>query len=209
MFTGIIEQFGQITVAEHRPEGTLMTVRLLASSDNPEGWTFKIGESIAIDGVCTTIISHTNTEFTIEASPETLSKTTFGFYTPGMRVNLEKPVTPSTPLGGHFVTGHVDGTAMILSKTPEGISCVYCFRLNSPELAKYLIPKGSIAISGISLTVNTVEEDRFSTAIIPHTLSHTTLGDQPMGGLVNIETDLLGKYVHRLLHFEEKQRIFS
>lgn len=206
MFTGLIEQIGTIIQAVHTSEGSKITVRLQAISPR---WALQTGESIAIDGACTTVISHSNegslSEFIIEASPETLSKTTFGSYQPGMRVNLEKPVTPNALLGGHFVTGHVDGAAVLLSKTPEGISWIYRFQLKDPELAQYLIPKGSIAVSGISLTVNTVENDVFSVAIIPHTLSQTNLDDQPIGGTLNIETDILGKYVHRLLQFKSKE----
>lgn len=194
MFTGLIEEVGTIAAVEGTAEGSRIAVSASKVLEDAA-----LGDSIAIDGVCTTVIELSPDRFVIEASPETLSKTTFTRYRPGARVNLERPLTPVSRLGGHYVTGHVDGLARIAAITPQGNSVIYAFEVESPELAELLVPKGSVAVLGISLTVNTVERNRFSVAIIPHTLSHTSLGDYQAGDRVNIETDLLGKYVRRLL----------
>ena len=197
MFTGLIETIGQITSVETSNSGSRLTVAVADPSFLADART---GDSIAIDGVCTTVIAlEDHHRFSIEASPETLAKTTFASYAAGKRVNLERPLTPQSRIGGHFVTGHADGTADILAKFEEGNSWVYRFRLNTPGLACFLIEKGSVAVNGISLTVNTVQNEAFTVAIIPHTLAHTSLGDYGIDDTVNIETDLLGKYVARLL----------
>jgi riboflavin synthase len=158
-----------------------------------------LGDSVAVDGACMTVIAFDEKTFSFEASPESLSKTNFYGFTPGKRVNLERPLTPSSRIGGHYVTGHVDGLARIAAITEEGNSWVYEFEVPDAELAELLIPKGSVAVLGISLTVNTVTGKRFTVAIIPHTRAHTNLIDYAVGDQVNIETDLLGKYVRRLL----------
>ncbi|MBK8189129.1 MAG: riboflavin synthase [Vampirovibrionales bacterium] len=194
MFTGLIEEVGVVQAVDASPAGSTITVSardVLQDAD--------IGASIAIDGVCTTIVAKTLGAFTIEASPETLSKTTFGDYRSGVRVNLERPLRPADRIGGHFVSGHVDGRARVVSVQEDGISFIYHFRLLDPALASYFIEKGSVAVDGISLTVNTIEGLVFSVAIIPHTLSHTSLGDRAPDTLVNIETDLIGKYIKRLV----------
>ncbi|MEB3286667.1 MAG: riboflavin synthase [Vampirovibrionales bacterium] len=206
MFTGLIEAIGHIHTVSQSTEGSRITIRVPDAAFLAEA---RLGDSIAIDGACTTVVSldeiEGETAFSIEASPETLSKTTFRYYEKGKRrVNLERPLTPTSRLGGHFVTGHVDGTANVLAKFREGNSWIYRFLLDDPSLAAYLIPKGSVTVNGISLTVNTVEKQAFTVAIIPHTLTHTNLGDfSPAGDdgfdTVNIECDLLGKYVHKLL----------
>lgn len=203
MFTGLIEEIGMIAAVEQTAAGSRLSIEAKTVLSDA-----KLGDSIAIDGVCTTVIALDNDTFTIEASPETLAKTTFKYLTPGKRVNLERPLTPTSRIGGHFVTGHVDGTASVIARFEEGNSWIYRMLLDQPELGVYLIPKGSIAVSGISLTVNTVEEKAgktiFTVAIIPHTLTHTSLGDYQPGteahqDTVNIECDMLGKYVARLL----------
>lgn len=194
MFTGLIEEVGRVASVQHRSEGSRLVVNAKTVLHG-----VALGDSIAIDGVCTTVVAFDTQSFTIEASPETLSKTTFGRLQAGSAVNLERPLTPSSRIGGHYVTGHVDGLAKLLSKTPEGISLIVRFELENDDLAQYVVPKGSIAIAGISLTVNTVESRVFSVAIIPHTMSHTNLGQLAVGNPVNIETDLLGKYVKKLL----------
>jgi len=192
MFTGLIEAVGHIQSIQQTPAGCTLVVH---APDILDG--VQLGDSIAIDGVCTTVVAFTPQTFTIEASPETLSKTVMGQYQPNSRVNLERPLLPTSRLGGHFVSGHVDGLARLVLTRPEGISTVYRFALQTPEQAVYLIPKGSIAISGISLTLNTVEDAQFEVAIIPHTLAHTNMGSFRTGDLVNIETDMIGKYLYR------------
>lgn len=194
MFTGLIEEVGTVVAVQHQISGSRITVEAKMVVDG-----VKLGDSIAIDGVCTTVVAFDKRSFQIEASPETMRVTNFGRFKAGVRVNLERPLTPTSRIGGHYVTGHVDGQAILLSKSPEGMAVVMTFELASDELAQYVIPKGSIAVCGISLTVNTVDGRRFSVAIIPHTLSHTGLGDVALGESVNIETDLLGKYVHRFV----------
>lgn len=194
MFTGLVESCGTVKAVQQTASGSTLTIQAPEILDG-----VKLGDSIAIDGVCTTVIAFDTQTFTIEASPETLSKTTFKALKPGTRVNLERPLTPTSRIGGHYVTGHVDGLAKLVSKTPEGISVILTFELESDELAQYVVAKGSIAIAGISLTVNTVKHRQLSVAIIPHTLTKTNLGELNVGDAVNIETDLLGKYVKKLL----------
>ncbi len=194
MFTGLIEEVGIVDSIETTESGSVLKIRARTVLEG-----LKTGDSLAIDGVCTTVVRFTPENFTIEASPETLSKTILGTLQPGSKVNLERPLTPTSRLGGHFVTGHVDGTALIISKEQDGMSWIYHFRLDSPELAPLLISKGSVTVNGISLTVNTVDKHIFSVAIIPHTLTHTNLGDYGPDSRVNIETDMLGKYVQRLM----------
>jgi len=194
MFTGLIEEIGEITAMSQSETGAIITIGAKTVLQQ-----VALGDSIAIDGVCTTVVRFTPETFTIEASPETLSITTFRFYESGRRVNLERPLTPNARLGGHFVTGHVDSPAVVIGKEAAGNSWVFHFRLMDEALAPLLITKGSVAIDGISLTVNEVNRSVFSVAIIPHTWENTTVHQWTLDGLVNIETDLLGKYVQKLL----------
>lgn len=194
MFTGLIEEVGVIATVESGSEGSRISVSASKVLENVQ-----LGDSIAVDGACMTVVAFTESAFTFEASPESLSKTNFSTFQPGKRVNLERPLTPTSRIGGHYVTGHVDGLATVISRVQQGNSQVFTFEVDSSQLAELLIPKGSVTILGISLTVNMVDKSRFSLAIIPHTLSHTNLDDYQPGDRVNIETDLLGKYVRRLL----------
>lgn len=201
MFTGLIEEIGVVTAVETTSADSRMTIqgsRMTVQADRVLA-NAQLGDSIAVDGACMTVVALTENSFSFEASPESLSKTNLGRCQPGTRVNLERPLTPTSRIGGHYVTGHVDGQATITSIEPQGNSIIYTFSIADPALAELLVPKGSVAILGISLTVNTVEDNRFSVAIIPHTLAHTNLGDYQPGDSVNIETDLLGKYVRRLV----------
>jgi len=194
MFTGLIEEVGTIAAVDSAPGGSRIRV---AARKVLEG--VQPGDSIAIDGACMTVVDFDESSFSFEASPESMARTNFLRFAPGTRVNLERPLTPESRIGGHYVTGHVDGQATIVSRVEDGNSRIYTFLAADPALAELLVPKGSVAILGISLTANTVEGNRFSVAIIPHTLAHTNLGDYDIGDGVNIETDLLGKYVRRLL----------
>ncbi|MCA9789327.1 MAG: riboflavin synthase [Cyanobacteria bacterium HKST-UBA04] len=197
MFTGLIETVGTLLEAEDSQGG----MRFVVEAAVPSGYLadVAVGESIAIDGVCTTVVSCDGKRFAFEASPETLRKTTFGQLKPGVSVNLERALLPTTRLGGHFVSGHIEGTAVLKSRMSEGNAKVLAFELEQPELALYVIEKGSIALSGISLTVNTIDEATLTVAIIPHTLEQTNLGCLQVGQRVNVETDMVGKYVHKLL----------
>lgn len=199
MFTGLIQ--------------TLATIQSIVpvQSDNPkEGMTvtltaqhiaspLKQGESIALNGVCTTVTKLNNTTFSVELSPETLEVTTFLALQPSQVVNMERCLTLADPLGGHIVSGHIDSKAVCIDKQQDGNCWRYDFRLMTPEHASLLIPKGSIAIDGISLTLNTVQNHQFSVAIIPHTLEHTNLQHIKPDTLVNIECDMMGKYVQRYM----------
>jgi len=194
MFTGLIEEVGAVSAVESSSAGSRISVSAAKILENVQ-----LGDSIAVDGACMTVVAFDEQGFTFEASPESLSKTNLSGFRPGRRVNLERPLTPVSRIGGHYVTGHVDGMATLVSKVEQGNSIILTFEVDSRELAELFVPKGSVTVLGISLTVNTVEGQRFSVAIIPHTLTHTNLGDYQPGDRVNIETDLLGKYVRRLM----------
>jgi riboflavin synthase len=195
MFTGLIEEVGLVLAAEQNAAGSRFTIGASHILDA----TTQLGDSIAVDGACMTVVALDTNSFSFEASPESLARTTIGTWQPGRRVNLERPLTPTSRIGGHYVTGHIDGLARLINKEVQGNSTVLSFEVDTDELAELLVSKGSVAILGISLTVNTVANRRFQVAIIPHTLAHTSLGDYQIGDSVNIETDLLGKYVRRLL----------
>ncbi len=157
-----------------------------------------IGDSIAVNGACLTAIACGEGLFSAEVSPETLQRSTLGDLGPGSPVNLERALRLSDRLGGHLVTGHVDAVARVLERVRDGNAMRFAFRLD-PAVNRLLVEKGSVAIDGISLTVNVVTADTFSVAVIPHTLQVTTLRNLQVGSRVNIETDLIGKYVDRLL----------
>ena len=199
MFTGLIEEVGTITAIDTSAIDTLKEGSRFAVQAKTVLEGVVLGDSIAIDGACMTVIAFDSQGFHFEASPESLSKTTLSSLVVGRRVNLERPLTPVSRIGGHYVTGHVDGLAKVVSIQQAGNSWLYTFEVPQVELAELLIPKGSVAVSGISLTVNTVVQNRFSVAIIPHTLAHTNLADYQVNDWVNVEMDLLGKYVRRFL----------
>jgi len=159
---------------------------------------FEIGESIALDGACLTVVAREKGRFEVEASPETLRRTNLETWGPGTPVNLERALRLSDRLGGHLVLGHVDAVTRIFERRPEGGSLVISFALER-SLAPFVIEKGSVAIDGVSLTVNQVEADRFSVQLIPETQGRTTLVGKSIGAGVNLETDVIGKYVARLL----------
>lgn len=193
MFTGIIQGFG--TVAEKRAAGGGVVLALEADFDltDPEE-----GESIAVNGTCLTARNITGNRFLADVSPESLSCTGMGSLSVGSRVNLERALRLSDRLGGHIVSGHIDGLATVEERRSAGDFTLFVFSLD-PGLTKYVIAKGSITINGVSLTVNGCEHSRFSVSIIPHTLSSTTLGELKQGDKVNIEVDIIGKYVEKLL----------
>lgn len=193
MFTGLIEDLG--TLQEIRT-GTDQA-RLTVATGLPMA-ELTLGESIAINGVCLTVTSFGDGAFCADVSPETLKCTSLGRLTRGSRVNLERALRLSDRLGGHLVTGHVDGLGRIVERRKDGNAWFFKFQTDAAVCA-FLVAKGSVTIDGISLTVNEVFEDTFSLAIIPHTLSMTTLQDRKIGEEVNIETDLIGKYVARFL----------
>ncbi|MFQ5478466.1 MAG: riboflavin synthase [Candidatus Binatia bacterium] len=193
MFTGIIESNGEVLSAEVLEEGK----RLLISTSIPVD-ELSLGESIAVDGACMTVTVTGRGFFAVDVSAESLRCTTLGFFHPGRRVNLERSLKLGDRLGGHVVSGHVDGIGELKSVRPEGESSIYTFHLGE-KLARLLVEKGSVAVDGISLTCFNCGASSFDVAVIPHTLEVTTLGDRRSGDRVNIETDLLGKYVARLI----------
>lgn len=165
----------------------------------------KIGDSISVDGACLTVFKLSGHIFTLDVSPETLQRTTLSSAKDGQSVNLEMPLKMSDPLGGHFVSGHVDGTGEIVETTPEGNSIRYRFRVPR-EIGRYLIEKGSVAVDGISLTVTECDDREFSVSVIPHTAQQTTLGKKKVGDRVNIENDLIAKYVEKFGRRQEGPR---
>jgi riboflavin synthase len=193
MFTGIIEDVGEVVRWEKRGEaGVLVVATKLAVSE------MELGASIAVNGACLTVTDKTGSRFKVDVSPETLKRTTFGALKKGHLVNLERPLKLSDRLGGHLVTGHIDGVAVAEKIQKKGEFTFYTFRV-AASLRRQFVPKGSVAVDGISLTVNECVDRRFSIAAIPFTLKHTNLRDLRVGAKVNIETDLIGKYVQQLL----------
>ena len=193
MFTGIVEEMGAITSLDKTLAGTRMTI--LASTVMGD---LKIGDSVSVNGICLTVVSKGERDFSVEVSPETLSVTTLGHLTAGAPVNLERPMKLNERIGGHLVAGHVDGVGTIRSRHQEG-NAIF-FTIEAPqEILRYCVVKGSITVDGISLTINDVSNNGFSVAIIPHTAKVTTLGLKQVNDIVNLESDLIGKYVERLL----------
>jgi riboflavin synthase len=198
MFTGIITAIGTVSAIDPIGEGQDMRLAI----DTPEGWLAgaEIGASIACSGCCLTVVTLEEGCFTVEVSEETLSKTTLGSWRTGTRINLERALRMGDEMGGHVVSGHVDGLGEVLSATPENGSTRWLFQL-PPGLARFVAPKGSVTINGVSLTVNEVEGAAFGVNIIPHTSTVTTFGTLQPGDRVNIEIDMLARYVARLREF--------
>jgi len=195
LFTGIIEAVGRITKVEPRDQG----VRLTVASDKLDFSDVAIGDSIAANGVCLTVIALAGKAYTVDVSQETLN-CTVGLDAPG-EVNLEKAMRMSDRLGGHLVSGHVDGVGEVAKFEPVGES--HLLQIRAPkELARYIAAKGSMTINGVSLTVNDICDGVFSVNLIPHTLEVTTLKHLKPGSRVNLEVDMLARYVDRLLHPE-------
>lgn len=194
MFTGIIEALGQIKAIDAKGDDR----RLNIAVGGLDMGDVQLGDSIAVDGICLTVVAFSDSHIEMDASAETLGKTTLVGFTVGRKVNLEKALTPTTRLGGHLVSGHVDGVAEIESCATLGES--QRFRIRVPDaLARYIAVKGSVCIDGVSLTVNEVAGAVFEINIIPHTAQVTTIGEYRAGRKVNIEVDLIARYLERLL----------
>ncbi len=193
MFTGMIEGLGEVAAIHSAGGGRRMAIH----SDFDLAGT-RIGDSIAVNGACLTAVSLSGRRFEVDISPESINRTTLGTLGAGSIVNLERALRLSDRLDGHLVSGHIDGIGAIRSRSTEGNAVIITFTVD-PELCRYMIEKGSIAVDGISLTINSVEERGFSVSIIPHTAAVTTLQNKSAGDAVNIETDMIGKYVERLL----------
>jgi len=204
MFTGLVE--GRGTVTDICPEGTAVRLTIEAPSElinrDRQAVHCRIGDSVAINGCCLTVVEVEGNRWSFQAGAETLSKTNLGKLVEGDPVNLERPLPVEGRLGGHFVQGHIDGVGEVIVIESDDEWTDMWFQVPK-ELARLLVPKGSVAVDGVSLTVVNVEQDKFSVALIPLTLEVTTLGTRKTGDMVNIETDLLGKYVQKFLNPEQ------
>ncbi|MBK1673493.1 riboflavin synthase [Ectothiorhodospira shaposhnikovii] len=194
MFTGIIQAVGTLSGVEARGGDS----RLTLGTGKLDLADVRLGDSIAVNGVCLTAVALPGDGFVADVSRETLARTSLGNLSPGDPVNLEKALTLSTPLGGHLVSGHVDGLGRITAIEPDGRSWRYHVQVPD-ELARYIAPKGSVCIDGTSLTVNTVDGARFSVNIVPHTQQETIIRTYRVGTGVNIEVDVVARYLERLL----------
>lgn len=195
MFTGLIEELGSVASVRHGDVGA----RIVINASTVTG-DLANGDSIAVNGVCLTALDTSKDSFAADVSPETLARTTIGGLEPGSRVNLERSVTPATRLGGHIVQGHVDGTGRFVSAVAEGD--FWTVTIGFPaEFARYLVHKGSVAVEGISLTIAALGEDSFDIAVIPKTWELTNLSTLLGGASVNLEADVIAKYVERMMAF--------
>ena len=193
MFTGLIESVGKVQSLKRQGEsGQLRIVSSLVEGD------LQLGESIAVNGACLTVTAWDQSSFSVDISPETMNCTTLGMLRPNQQVNLERALCLADRLGGHLVSGHIDCIATVRRRYQDQNAIRFDFAVPQ-EVMRYLVVKGSVAVDGISLTVNRVEHDMFSVAVIPHSVEKTTLKLCHEGSQVNIETDLLGRYVERLL----------
>jgi riboflavin synthase len=193
MFTGLIEEVGKVVALRFVNRAAVLTVKTSLAVRAME-----LGASIAVNGACLTVVKKGRGKFTVDMSPETLKRTSLKELRAGSLVNLERPMRLNGRLGGHLVTGHVDGVAAVAAIEKKGEFTFFNFRLPR-RLGAFLVSKGSVAVDGISLTVNECGPRRFSVAIIPFTLQHTNLRGRGVGDKVNIETDLIGKYVSNLI----------
>lgn len=199
MFTGLVAELGTVQRLARQGNSYHLTVGAKKVLKN-----LKIGDSVAVNGACLTVVRMDDSGFTADVMPETVRLTNIGSLQPGSKVNLERTLRLCDGLDGHIVSGHVEGLGTIYEQRPEGIAVVVTIS-TPPELLKYIIKKGSIAIDGISLTVTEVTDTSFSVSLIPHTAKETTLGLKKVGDSVNLETDILGKYVERMLTWNQKQ----
>ncbi|GMV50876.1 riboflavin synthase [Nitrospirales bacterium NOB] len=193
MFSGIVEEMGAVTALNKGLAGTRLTI--MASTVMSD---LAIGASVSVNGTCLTVVARSDHDFSVDVSPETLRVTTLGTLTSGAPVNLERAMKLNERIGGHLVSGHVDAIGVLRSRQQDGNALVLEFEAPN-EILRYCVAKGSITVDGISLTVNDVTERSFAVAIIPHTAKVTTLGLKQVGDQVNLEADVIGKYVERLL----------
>lgn len=193
MFTGIVEEMGAVKALERSPAGTRLSILASVVLDDLE-----VGASVSVNGVCLTVVEQGEREFSVEVSPETLAVTTLNELTAGAPVNLERAMRLNERIGGHLVSGHVDAVGTVRDRRQDGNAIV--LTIEAPrEILRYCVHKGSVTVEGISMTLNAVTDRAFSLAVIPHTAKVTTLGLKKVGDRVNLEADLIGKYVERLL----------
>jgi riboflavin synthase len=193
VFTGLVREVGRVTAVSGGSDGVRIDVEAPQTAAGAG-----VGDSVSINGVCLTVVSVADGRLAFDAVPETLARSSLGSLEAGSRVNLEPAVRAGEPLGGHYVQGHVDGVGAVRSVEAEGDGKRIWFDA-APELLRYVVEKGSVAVEGTSLTVADLDEDGFAVALIPHTLAETTLGELAPGDPVNLEADVLAKYVERLL----------
>lgn len=197
MFTGIIEEIGILRSISRQGQAMILSVQAKQILTD-----IHLGDSISVNGVCLTVIAFDTTSFTMDVMPETFRKTNLQKLQHGDRVNLERAMSAQGRFGGHIVQGHVDSPGRIVSRTTDQNAVAFTIEPDEPAILKYIIPHGSITLDGISLTVAHTEEGTFTVSIIPHTLAQTILYDKHAGASLNIECDVLGKYVERLLQFQ-------
>jgi riboflavin synthase len=194
MFTGIVEELGRVRTVTAHDDGARIEIDCSEVLGDAE-----IGASIAVNGCCLTVVDLGDGHWAADAQPETLARSTIGRLAPGDPVNLERPVRLADRLGGHIVQGHVDGVGTVQGSAPEGDGSAVVTIEASEALLRYMVEKGSVTVDGVSLTITRVDDEAFAVALIPHTLAVTTLGVRGPGDAVNLEVDVLAKYVERLL----------
>ncbi|BDG46651.1 riboflavin synthase [Parageobacillus sp. KH3-4] len=199
MFTGIIEEIGTIEQIRQSGEAIVMTIGAKKILEDVH-----VGDSIAVNGVCLTVTSFTKRSFTVDVMPETVRATSLRTLTRGSKVNLERAMSANGRFGGHFVSGHVDGVGEIIRKWPVANAVYYEVQIPK-ELRKYMILKGSVAVDGTSLTIFGLTDDTFTISLIPHTRAATILGDKQPGDIVNIECDVIGKYVSQFMEGKKEE----
>lgn len=191
MFTGLIEEVGKIKSLTKAGDSIVLKIEAAEVLKDVQ-----LGDSIAVNGICLTVTAYDKTLFTVDVMPETVYRTNLKDLNAGSLVNLERAMSPNKRFGGHFVAGHVDGVASLVDKRPQDNAVYFKFKIE-PALTAYMIPKGSIAIDGISLTLVDVTNDTFTVSIIPHTLGKTNLAAKQLGQTINIEVDMIGKFVEK------------
>jgi riboflavin synthase, alpha subunit len=199
MFTGIIEEVGKITQINKQGEFAVVTIQASKVLQDVH-----LGDSIAVNGVCLTVTSFSESQFTADVMSETLKRTSLGELKPSSPVNLERAMAANGRFGGHIVSGHIDGTGEVVGIKPAHNSIWYRIQ-TTPKLMRYIIEKGSITIDGISLTVVDTDDTSFRVSIIPHTIKETNLGSKKIGSLVNLENDIVGKYIEQFLLKKEPE----
>ena len=198
MFTGIVEELGNISQIKKTDTGKQFTITAKAIMDD-----LKVGDSVSVNGVCLTVTTYDENSFNLDLVKETLKKSNLGNLKKENSVNLERAITLSTRLGGHILQGHVETVGVIMDKVPSGNGATLSVGID-PGFMRYCISKGSIALDGVSLTIASMSENIIKIALIPHTLEMTTLGLKDVGDSLNIETDIIGKYIERLMSFEDE-----
>ncbi|HDK7155834.1 TPA: riboflavin synthase [Clostridium botulinum] len=199
MFTGIVEEVGKISKIEEGKDFLHITIEG-SKVLNP----LNLGDSVAVNGVCLTVTNFNSSSFTTDVMAETLKKSSLKTLSKGSLVNLERAVTLNKPLGGHIVSGHIDGTGEIINIKKEGIATLLEVKTKG-TLLKYMVPKGSVALDGVSLTLVDIKEKSFTVSLIPHTKEETILMNKNIGDIINIECDVLGKYIYKFMHLRKEE----